>query len=108
MQSTNLILMFSLLGTSILLSLTFLPPQEIHSEKELSLLIENQNIITTGKVVHISTNKALSFIDLDNNITIVTSLITSIIQGKNLRVQGIKETYKGKSQIKATRIQTEP
>lgn len=108
MQPTTLALILSLLGISILFSLTFLPPHEINSEKELSALTNNQNAITTGKVIKISSNKAIFFIDLDNNITISTTFPTSVtLQKKKIRVLGKKEEYAGKSQLRAQQIMIE-
>ncbi len=104
MQLIHKLLIFSILGISILLFSTSLPPKEIYSDKGLLILLENQNIITKSKISSISTTQTFTFITLENEVIVKANKNLDFIKGKTILVQGTKESYDKNIYIKAKKI----
>ena len=104
MEQKTIWLLCSLMGIATLLVLTFLPYQEVNSQKELDALEDNQKSVAQGTIFRQSIHGENAFLILDNNLSIVTSRSPLLLQGKKIKVEGKKESYQGKSQIRALRI----
>ncbi|MEK6825170.1 MAG: hypothetical protein AABY00_00110 [Nanoarchaeota archaeon] len=104
MEKKLFYLFCSLFTVALLFSLSFLPPQEINSQEELQTLIDHQKVKAQGTILKHKVRSSLLLLTLENNITIITSPSPFLLQGKNITIEGIKESYQRQAQIKATRI----
>ena len=105
MEKTTLTLFITVMGISLLLVGTSLPSKEIHSEEELFSLIDNQKVMLSGNIILVTLTKGTSKIVLDSNISIqINEVLMPLIQGGKIQIEGVKESYEGKTFVQARTI----